>query len=67
VITSHRLEALMYDLPLLLAASRGRRGLSITATAAEVGCAVSTISRMEAGFSCDVRTLILLLRWIEGE
>jgi len=67
MITSHRLEALMYDLPLLLAATRRRSGYSMHAVAMQAGCAVSTISRVEAGYSCDVKTLILVLRWIETQ
>jgi len=65
MITADQLEALMYDLPLLARAHRSRRGLSMHEAAAQVGIAVSTISRIESGFSCDVRTLILLLRWME--
>jgi transcriptional regulator with XRE-family HTH domain len=57
----------MYDLPLLITASRGRRRLNIRDAAQEIGCAVSTVSRIENGYGCDVNTLALLLFWLENE
>lgn len=57
----------MYDLPLLVAASRGRRRLSLHTAAREAGIAISTLSRIENGFPCDVYTLITVLKWIEDE
>jgi hypothetical protein len=35
-VTAARLETLMYDLPLLVAASRSRRGLTMHGAAAEI-------------------------------
>jgi len=67
MITAADIQALMYDLPVLLAASRGRRGMSMHAAAHDAGVSSSTIHRIEGGYSCDVYTLILILRWIEIE
>lgn len=67
-ITSTELKALMYDLPLLVAATRRRRRQSVRAAAAKVGVASSTMFRIESSKGdCDVHTLILILRWIETE
>lgn len=67
MITANLLEALMYDLPLLVAASRGRRGVSLHSVAIAVGVSPSTLHRLEGGYPCDVRTVINVLRWIESE
>lgn len=65
IITSIQLQALMYDLPLLVAAHRRHRKLNLQDAASQAGVAPSTINRVENGFSCDVKTLIHLLRWME--
>lgn len=67
MITAARLQALMYDLPLLIAASRGRRAVSMHVVAATVGISPSTVHRVEGGYSCDVGTLVRLLHWLENE
>lgn len=67
MITADRLQALMYDLPLLVAASRGRRGVSLHSAAHTAGVSPSTLHRLENGYFCDVRTVINVLRWIESE
>lgn len=61
------LRCLMYDLPVLIAASRGRRRLNVREAADEIGCAYSTLSRIENACGCNVATLIQLLHWIEHE
>ena len=57
----------MYDLPLLVVSTRRRRMQSLTLAAAYAGISVSTLSRLERGYGCDVRTLIEVLRWMEME
>ena len=67
MITSAALEALLYDLPLLVAASRGRRRINMRTAAAQAGVATMTIQRVEQGKGCEARTLIRLLAWLEQE
>jgi hypothetical protein len=67
LITSVGLEALMYDLPLLVASTRGRRRESLHTAARNAEIAVSTLYRIESGLYCDVRTLIRVLRWLEAK
>lgn len=67
MITSADLKALMYDLPLLLTASRTRRGLSIYTAAAQAGVGPHTLQRIEWGKNCEVATLVRLLAWLENE
>lgn len=66
MIKADTLEALMYDLPLLVAAFRRRNRLTQTLAAQLAGVGKNTIARIEAGYPCDVTTLIALLRWMEN-
>lgn len=66
-ITAVALEALMYDLPLIVAATRRRRGINMRTAAAQCGLATMTIQRVEQGYGCEVRTLIRILAWLETE
>lgn len=65
MITSTELQRLLYDLPTLVAATRRRRRQNIRDAADRIGCAVSTVSRIENGYGCDATTLVRVLRWIE--
>ena len=67
MITAEQLSALMYDLPILVAACRNRRGLTMRAAALQIGVVSSTIHRVERGVGCDVDTLILILDWLHRE
>lgn len=66
MITAAALEKLMYDIPLLVTATRGRRRLTLHTTARGIGVAVSTLYRVESACSCDINTLIRILRWLEN-
>jgi hypothetical protein len=59
----------MYDLPLIVAASRRRRKLTLGGAAGQAGVPTSMLGRIENGYGegCDVRTLIKVLRWLENE
>lgn len=54
----------MYDLPCLVAATRRRRRLTLKQAAAEMGCAIMTVHRVENGLGCHIGTLIALLAWM---
>lgn len=55
----------MYDLPCLVAATRRRRRLTLKQAAAEMGCAIMTVHRVENGLGCHIGTLIALLAWMD--
>lgn len=55
----------MYDLPTLVAKTRRRRRMDLRAAAEAIGCAPSTLWSVENGGGCNMRTLILLMHWIE--
>ena len=60
------LAALLDSLPLLIAETRRRKGLSIRSAAKEIGCSFSTVLRIEAGEDYNSRITPKLLRWIGG-
>jgi hypothetical protein len=59
----------MYDLPLIVAASRRRRKQTLHGAASYAGVPTSMMGRIENGYGegCDVRTLIKVLHWLESE
>lgn len=52
------------NLPLLLRETRRRRGLSLRATAKEVGTSFSTVTRFENGEDIMLSHASAVLRWI---
>lgn len=61
------LASLLDSLPLLVAETRRRKGLSIRGAARDLGCSFSTVFRIEAGEDYNSRLLPALLRWIGDE
>jgi len=53
------------SLPLLLREARRARGLSLRATAKQLGCSFSTVTRMEAGDDCALSNAVAVLRWLD--
>jgi len=54
------------NLPLLVRETRRSRRLSQRAAAADIGCAFSTISRVENAEDCVLSNAIAMLRWMDG-
>lgn len=64
-LTSYgELADLLGSLPILLRAERRRRQLSLRAVALELGCAFSTVYRIEEGGGCELFSAIAVLRWL---
>jgi len=55
----------MYDLPILITVTRGRRRQSLHTTAKNIGVSISTLYQVESARSCNVNTLVRILRWLE--
>lgn len=51
-------------LPLLLREARRARGLSVRATALQLGISFATVSRMEAGEDCMLSNVVAVMRWL---
>lgn len=64
MITAAKLSDLLNDLPCFVRSMRRRQNLGIKVAAADIGISTSTLSRVENGHGCDVRTLIKLLTWV---
>ncbi|GAC1521622.1 MAG: hypothetical protein NVS3B1_06030 [Marmoricola sp.] len=52
-------------LPALIRQTRRDRGLSVRGAAEQIGCAFSTISRIENGLPVNLSNAIALLRWVD--
>lgn len=64
--TYSELAEVLVDIPRLLRAERRRRQLSVRATARELGCSFSTVSRIESGEDCVLSNAAAVLRWLDG-
>jgi ribosome-binding protein aMBF1 (putative translation factor) len=65
-LTSYaELASVLAKLPLLLREGRRQRRLSQRAAASELGCSVSTVSRIEAGEDCALSNAMSVLRWLD--
>ena len=53
-------------LPILLREARRARGLSVRATAKELGCSFATVSRIESGDDCVLSNAVAVLRWLDA-
>ena len=58
------LAEVLDNLPLLLRETRRRRGLSLRATARELGTSFSTVTRFESGEDIMLSHASAILRWI---
>lgn len=58
------LASVLANIPLLLRETRRQRRLSARATAQQVGCAVTTITRIEQGADCALSNAMAILRWM---
>jgi DNA-binding transcriptional regulator YiaG len=52
-------------LPLLVREARRARRLSVRATATQLGCSFSTVSRFENGKDVNLSNAAALLRWLD--
>ncbi len=59
------LAQILANLPLVLREQRRARGLSLRAAAIDIGCAFSTITRIEKGEDCVASNLIAVMRWLD--
>jgi transcriptional regulator with XRE-family HTH domain len=59
------LAGVIARLPLLLREARRARGLSLRATAKELGVSFSTVSRLEEGNDCALSNAVAVLIWLD--
>ena len=59
------LAEIIANLPMLLREARRARGLSLRATARELGLSFSTVDRIERGEDCALSNATTVLRWLE--
>lgn len=59
------LAQVIENLPLLVRENRRRRGLSLRASADEIGCGFTTLMRIEDGAGFNSRITVDLLRWLD--
>ena len=59
------LTEVLEALPLLVHETRRARGLSQRAAAKEIGCSVSTVTRIEAYQDCVLSNAVLVLNWLD--
>lgn len=60
------LAEVLASLPLLVREARRARGLSVRATAAQLGLSASTISRAETGKDLVLSHAVAMLRWLDA-
>lgn len=61
------LAGLLDALPVLLREARRRRRLTMREAAAEMGCSISTVCRIEAGEDCVLSNALAVLRWLGSD
>lgn len=66
MIPAKDIATLMGRLPTVILLARHRRRLNIREAAGQADISVSTFSRLENGYYCDVRTLVKILQWLES-
>lgn len=65
MIEANDLQALLYDLPAIVAYRRRHMHLSMREAAAIIGIAQSTLCNLEGSANIDTKTLIAVLRWLD--
>lgn len=64
--TYSELAELIALLPVLVREHRRRNRLSMREAARQIGCAPSTISRLDAGFDVSSHHVTVILHWLDG-
>lgn len=64
--TYSELAAVIEALPMLLREARRSRGMSLRATASQIGCSFSTVYRFEQGQDANLSNAVAILRWLEA-